>query len=72
MKHADFSIGCEFTTEGSRVRGTRWRCTDVGTRIIAAIEIEPGRDPSWYSGPTYAVLERVFDEDDFPGCEARK
>lgn len=34
MNHADFRIGTEFTT------GTgRWRCTDVGTRVIAAIRI---------------------------------
>ncbi|TAK95351.1 hypothetical protein EPO05_04450 [Patescibacteria group bacterium] len=36
MKHSDFQIGMEFFT------GTgRWRCTDVGTRLIIAISLEP-------------------------------
>jgi hypothetical protein len=25
-------------------------------------------DPSWHSGPSYAVEECVFDEYDMPGC----
>lgn len=37
MTHREFSIGCEFTS-GS---GTRWRCTDIGTRVIVAICLEP-------------------------------
>lgn len=66
MKHADFKIGLEFTTDlGER----RWRCTDVGTRTIACIRLVPGQDKSWYNGPPYAVLEQVFDEYDFDGCE---
>lgn len=36
MKHADFQIGTEFFTETGR-----WRCTDVGTRVITAISLEP-------------------------------
>jgi len=36
MVHADFTIGGEFTCGGKR-----WRCTDVGTRVIAAICLEP-------------------------------
>ena len=35
MKHADFHIGREFFT------GTgKWRCTDIGTRVIVAISLE--------------------------------
>ncbi len=34
MKHEDFSIGTEFLTDTGR-----WRCTDVGTRVIVAIRI---------------------------------
>ena len=35
MKHSDFHIGTEFFT------GTgKWRCTDVGTRVIVAISLE--------------------------------
>jgi hypothetical protein len=36
MAHADFTIGCEFTCGGKR-----WRCTDVGTRVIVSICLEP-------------------------------
>jgi hypothetical protein len=34
MRHADFKIGTEFFTGAGR-----WRCTDVGTRVITAIRI---------------------------------
>jgi hypothetical protein len=47
----------------------RWRCTDVGTRTIAAIKLDMDHDPSWYNGPPYAVAESVFDEDGFEGCD---
>jgi hypothetical protein len=63
MRHADFSIECEFMTETGR-----WRCTDVGTRTIAAIRLDLDHDPAWYNGPTYAVAEHVFDEDSIEGC----
>ena len=36
MKHSDFAIGTEFRTATGK-----WRCTDVGTRTIAAIKIDP-------------------------------
>jgi hypothetical protein len=36
MKHSEFRIGFEFGCGG-----TRWRCTDVGTRIITAISLDP-------------------------------
>ena len=36
MKHSDFYIGKEFFT-GAR----KWRCTDVGKRVIVAISLEP-------------------------------
>jgi hypothetical protein len=64
MKRADFRIGCEFLTGSGR-----WRCTDVGKRTIAAIRLNHDDDPSWYNGPPYAVMETVFDEYDFEGCE---
>ena len=64
MKRADFQIGCEFLTAAGR-----WRCTDIGKRTIAAIRLDHDDDPSWYSGPPYAVVETVFDEYDFEGCE---
>ncbi len=36
MIHSDFSIGLEFWSGNKR-----WRCTDVGTRVIVAISLEP-------------------------------
>ena len=36
MKHSDFHIGTEFFTATGK-----WRCTDVGTRVIVAICLEP-------------------------------
>jgi hypothetical protein len=66
MKHSDFQIGREFWT------GTgRWRCTDIGTRIIAAIKLDKD-DASWYNGPPYAVAEFVFDEYDLEGTYKSK
>lgn len=64
MEHSDFKIGTEFLTETGR-----WRCTDVGSRTIAAIKLDLDHDPSWYNGPTYAIAEHVFDEDGIEGCE---
>ena len=64
MKHSDFKIGIEFLTETGR-----WRCTDVGTRTIAAIRLDLDHDPFWYSGPPYPVVKHVFDEDGIEGCE---
>ena len=65
MKHSDFSIGGEFAL------GTgRWRCTDIGTRTVAAIRLDLDDDPRWYNGPPYAVVETVFDEDGIEGCES--
>ena len=78
MTVADFHIGLEFTC-GGRV----FRCTDVGTRTIAAIlldQVEVAGDApriltrseadaeGWFNGPPYAVAETVFDEYDMVGC----
>ncbi len=63
MTHEEFSIGEEFQTATGR-----WRCTDVGTRTIAAIKIDESRDASWLAGPPYAVEEVIFDENDMAGC----
>ena len=60
MRHADFHIGMEFYTETGK-----WRCTDVGTRVITAIKLEG--DPQNWVGPPYSVAETVFDENDFKG-----
>jgi hypothetical protein len=83
MKHEEFQIGMEFWCGGRR-----WRCTDVGTRVVVGICLEPHEvvtvtresptsstmtrttsdDPSWFSGPPYAVVEEVFDEHSIEGC----
>ena len=36
MTHDEFQIGVEFSCGGKR-----WRCTDVGSRVIVAICLEP-------------------------------
>jgi hypothetical protein len=36
MRHTDFSIGLEFWCGGQR-----WRCTDIGSRVVVAICLEP-------------------------------
>ena len=36
MNHSDFQIGAEFFTPAGK-----WRCTDVGSRVIVAISLEP-------------------------------
>ena len=62
MFKEEFQIGLEFYTAGGK-----WRCTDIGTRVIVAIKLDQ-TDESWYNGPPYAVAEIVFDEYDFGGC----
>lgn len=62
MKHREFSIGTQFSTASGR-----WRCTDVGTRVIVAIKLD-APNASWYIGPPFAVEETVFDENDLHGC----
>lgn len=63
MKHSAFKIGMEFMTGAGR-----WRCTDVGTRTIAAIRLDLDHDTSWYNGPPYAVAEMVLDEYGLEDC----
>lgn len=60
MKLMDFKIGTIFDT----CTGQRWRCTDVGSRSILAIELKPDLEESWFKGPPYAVEEIPFDEKD--------
>jgi hypothetical protein len=62
MRHDEFTVGLEFFTAAGR-----WRCTDVGTRVVVAILLD-APNPSWYHGPPYAITETVFDEYDLDGC----
>lgn len=63
MKHQDFYIGLEFVASG----GFRWRCTDVGTRTILAIQLN-GSGQAWHEGPPYIAMEVVFDELELTRC----
>lgn len=63
MNLGDFRIGLEFMMSDAR-----WRCTDVGSRVVIAIKLDQS-DESWYNGPPYAVAETVIDEYDMPACE---
>lgn len=63
MKHSDFHIGLEFLG----IVGFRWRCTDVGTRTILAIQLDHD-DANWYRGPPYVAQEVVFDEHEIERC----
>jgi hypothetical protein len=64
MKPTDFHIGLEFFGRA----GFRWRCTDVGTRTILAIRLDPDDDPNWHQGPPYIAEEAVFDEVGLERC----
>ena len=64
MELKDFGIGTDFLMSGKP-----WRCVDIGTWSIAAIELDRPDDPSWYNGPPYAVVCHVLDRYDFPDCE---
>ena len=62
MTKDKFLINLEFYTATGK-----WRCTDIGTRVIVAIKLDQD-DPRNYSGPPYSVAEYVFDEYDMGGC----
>lgn len=74
MKHSDFKIGMEFKADIGR-----YRCTDVGTRVIVAIKLATDNEPAdtiqardragWFRGPPYPLAEQVFDEFDQEACE---
>lgn len=63
MKHTDFRLGQEFLGPA----GLKWRCTDIGSRTVAAIKLVH-EDPIWYQGPPYIVREMVLDEKDMEEC----
>jgi hypothetical protein len=63
MKKEDFKIKEKFLCADNV-----WMCADIGTRVIIAIKLDHPEDPSWYTGPEYALEELVFTEFDFPVC----
>ena len=62
MEKKEFNIGQDFYTSSGE-----WRCTDIGTRTICAIQLNQ-EDASNYNGPPYSIPEYVFDENDLDGC----
>lgn len=63
MKREDFSVGLEFW-----MSGRRFRCTDIGQRVIVAIMLDDRADQTWFAGPPYAVQELVIDEWEMALC----
>ena len=62
MKKEEFMIGQDFYTATGR-----WRCTDIGTRVIVAIHLDQEGFNN-YGGPPYSIPENVFDAYDMEGC----
>lgn len=59
VRHSDFQIGTEFFTETGK-----WRCTDVGTRVIVAISLEPREMVRSQEGADGRRIEEHFISDD--------
>ncbi len=59
MRHEDFRIGAEFWTATGN-----WRCTDVGTRTIAAIKLGPREIRHTQTGDGRDWRQVTVDEDD--------
>lgn len=62
MQKNEFQIGQDFYTKSGK-----WRCTDIGTRTIAAIQLNQ-EDAKNDNGPPYSIPELVFDEYDIEEC----
>lgn len=61
MRHGDFRIGVEFWCGGKR-----WRCTDIGSRVIVAISLEPHEVADYVpsaDGVSPGKLERHLTDD---------
>ncbi|MCI0146672.1 hypothetical protein KNO81_12315 [Paraburkholderia sediminicola] len=63
MEHSEFEIGTEFYSGAT----TLWRCTDVGSRTIVAVEVKGGYPAPHQAPPFSDAVEIVFDEYDFGG-----
>lgn len=67
MQFSDFEFCDEFDCGGKR-----WRCTDLGQRVVVTVPTDQHDDSSWLNGPPYAIAETVFDEYDIEGCSPVK
>lgn len=64
MKITDFKIGSKFFGPAN----FEWLCTDIGTRTITAIFLDPDKPSYYFQGPPYSVPEKVFDELEMTSC----
>jgi hypothetical protein len=55
MKRDEFYVGLEFWCGGKR-----WRCTDVGSRVIVAISLEPHEIVSVWSSEANATVRYQY------------
>ncbi|MGD8305033.1 MAG: hypothetical protein PVF17_00130 [Ignavibacteria bacterium] len=62
MKLSDFKIGEIFYTPVSK-----WMCTDIGSRVVVAIDYYEKVKNS-ETTPPYSIVEYVFDECDMEVC----
>jgi hypothetical protein len=56
MRHEDFTMGAEFTCGDQR-----WRCTDIGTRVIVAICLSEACVASFRNG---CIETKVLSKDE--------
>jgi len=81
MQHGEFRIGDTFWCGGQRWRCTDIGTRTIVAIGIERVEVDsnvPGlrrtldhaeaEASGWFSGPPYAVLEHVFDEDSIVAC----
>jgi len=61
MRHEEFRIGMEFWCGGRR-----WRCTDVGTRVVVGVFLEPHEvvTVTGKAGASGAKITRTMAADD--------
>ena len=62
MKLSDFKIGEVFYTPVSK-----WMCTDIGTRVVVAINYYEKVENN-ETTPPYSIVEYTFDEYDMEVC----
>jgi hypothetical protein len=64
MNHSEFKIGENFFAQA----GFEWQCTDIGTRTILAVLVNPEPFHEFIKGPPYISNEKVFDENEIKNC----
>jgi hypothetical protein len=63
MVLTDFEVEDEFYFGGKH-----WRVTDIGWRVVIAIDHDGQNEKRWFAGSRYVVAEMIFDESDLGGC----